>query len=253
MNRFEKDYKKLLSTILHSGYEEENRTGVNTLVCFAESLKINLRDGFPIITGKKTFFDKGLAEFEWIVNGLTSIEFLKERGVNWWDNYAKDGYVVKSYGYQLRNYLNSFDQLDYVIKEIEKKSRRAHITMWNPLDLKHQALPCCYTGLTFVVIDNKLNLSIDFRSSDVFLGLPYDIIFGALMVYFICNITKLEVGYLNLSLANAHIYVNHINQVEDYLTKPIFDLPKIILDENKKYSIKNYESGVFIKAPLNGN
>jgi thymidylate synthase len=248
MSRFENDYKNLLRTILAGGVEEKNRTGVNTLVCFAESLKIDVSEGFPILTGKKIFFDKAKAEFDWIIQGLTSLKYLNEKGVTWWDKYAKDGHVVKSYGHQLRNYMGRFDQLGYVITEIRSKSRRAHITMWNPCDLKDQELPCCYTGMTFVVVGDKLNLNIDFRSSDVFLGLPYDIIFGALMIHSIAEVTKLQVGYLNLNLNNAHIYVNHIEPIKKYLGMNVYPLPSLV-----DFEVHNYKHGEFIKAELNGN
>lgn len=247
MSEFEKDYKDLLKRILENGSVQPNRTGVSTLLNFAEHLKIDITKGFPIVTGKKIFFDKAVGEFLWIVKGKTDVEYVKSFGVDWWDSYAVDGEIVKSYGYQLRNYMNTFDQLEYVFEEITKGSRRAHITLWNPIELKEQALPCCFTGLTFVVIGNTLNLSIDFRSSDTFLGLPYDIIFATLLLLHVSEVCELQGKYINLTLNDAHIYINHIAQVEEYLAKPIFDLPKLV-----KGRLDNYVCGSFIKAELNG-
>ena len=249
-NTFEYYYKDLLYRILQQGTSEENRTGVNCITLFAEQLKIDMSTGLlPIVTGKQIFYKKAYHEFIWFIEGLTTIHYLNSKNIKWWDQYANyKGDLGKTYGYQLRSFNGKFDQLDYVCRELKEKSRRAHITLWNPCELNETALPCCYTGFTFVVTGNgrKLNMSMQFRSSDAFLGLPYDIIVGALLMKRVCDFSELEMGVFSLNLDNVHIYENHLLQVEKYLDLPVFDLPELTNDENIAY-----KHGPYIEAKLN--
>lgn len=249
MTKFEQAYKNLLLRVLQYGEENKNRTGVNTLKLFNQSVNINLNEGFPIITGKKIYFKKALAEFKWIYEGRTDLKYLKDNNINWWNDFAVDGQLGKVYGYQINKYNNSINQINYCINEIKNNTRRAIITLWNPSDLKEQALPCCYTQLNFVRSNNKLNLVMHFRSSDLFLGLPYDIIFGALFLIEIskqCNLTPSQLG---LNLADAHVYKNHINQVNLYLESDTYKLPQLKGNYNNYY-LDDYKSNKLIKAPL---
>lgn len=249
MNRFENDYTNLLKDVLKNGVESENRTGINTTKLFNKSLNIDLTDGFPVVTGKKIFFNKALAEFQWMFNGNTDLKYLQDRGVNWWNDFAHKGSLGKVYGYQIRNYNNSFDQVQYVINEIKSNSRRALINLWNPTDLKDQALPCCFTQMNFVRTNNTLNLAVNFRSSDLFLGLPYDIIVVGLFLVTIAKLCNLNPSVLGINLMDAHIYKNHYNQTAKYIKATKYDLP--ILEGNyNNYSLKDYKSNKLIKAPL---
>jgi len=249
MSKFESDYRKLLTRVLKEGTQVKNRTGVNAITSFGESLIIDLTKGFPIVTGKKIFFDKALHEYLWIKDGGTKIKYLNDNGITWWNSYADaSGYLGKTYGYQMRCFNGEEDQLMRAISEIKNKSRRAHITMWNPSDLDEQALPCCYTGITFVRIGDELNMSIDFRSSDLFLGLPYDIIFGALLLNDVAEFCELNVGKLKMNLNNAHIYVNNVIPMKRYLGESIYKLPTLLKCGRK---ISEYKSGPYIEAPLN--
>lgn len=253
MNKFEHDYKALLKSVIASGVYTDNRTGVNTVKLFNKSFNINIREGFPIITGKKIFFEKAYHEYIWIREGMTTTKYLNDNDILWWNQYARaNGELGRIYGYQLRSYNGNFDQLAYAIKEIKQNSRRAVISMWNPSDLDYQALPNCYTNINFVRINNVLNMNITFRSSDLFLGLPYDIIFGALLLIDTAIFTELKVGELGINISDAHIYGNHLSQVAEYLTRPVFKLPVF---SNKFKEVKNklinYKHGDFIKAPLN--
>lgn len=249
MSKFEKKYKKLLRSCLNKGIKCENRTGIDTYKLFNKSLSININKGFPIVTGKKIFFKKALAEFKWIYEGRTDLNYLHKHNIYWWDDFAKNNDLGKVYGYQIRKFNGVVDQIEYVKKELLNNSRRAVITLWNPSELHEQALPCCYTQLNFVRINYSLNLSISFRSSDLFLGLPYDIIFGALFLQTIADELKLWPHQLALNLADAHIYKNHKDQVLKYLDQPTHKLPKLTGDYNN-YSLKNYKSGDYIKAKL---
>ena len=249
MSKFEQTYKNLLLRVLQYGEENKNRTGINTLKLFNQSININLNEGFPIVTGKKIYFKKAIAEFKWIYEGRTDLKYLKDNNINWWNDFAVDGQLGKVYGYQINKYNNSINQINYCINEIKNNTRRAIITLWNPSDLKEQALPCCYTQLNFVRSNNKLNLAMHFRSSDLFLGLPYDIIFGALFLIEISKQCNLIPSQLGLNLADAHIYKNHIDQVNLYLESDTYKLPQLKGDYNNYY-LDNYKSNKLIKAPL---
>src|SRR6056300_147292 len=249
MNKFEQAYKDLLLRVLQYGEENKNRTGINTLKLFNQSININLNEGFPIVTGKKIYFKKDLAEFKWIYEGRTDLKYLKDNNINWWNDFAVKGQLGKVYGYQINKYNNSINQINYCVNEIKNNTRRAIITLWNPSDLKEQALPCCYTQLNFVRSNNKLNLVMHFRSSDLFLGLPYDIIFGALFLIEISKQCNLIPSQLGLNLADAHIYKNHIEQVNLYLESDTYKLPQLKGYYNNYY-LDNYKSNKLIKAPL---
>lgn len=247
---FEYHYKQLLHKILNNGSSEENRTGVNCLTLFAEQLKIDMSSNrLPIVTGKKIFYKKAYHEAIWFLEGMTTINYLNQHNINWWDEYANEkGELGKTYGYQLRNYSGEFDQLDYVCNQLKFKSRRAHITLWNPNELKETALPCCYTGFTFVLTNQgkTLNMSMQFRSSDAFLGLPYDIIVGAIFMKRVADFCELKLGEFSLDLSNVHIYENHIKQVNQYLNSDCYDLP-----EFTNTTEIAYKHGPYIPAPLN--
>jgi|TARA_R110000737_G_scaffold173536_1_gene199028 thymidylate synthase len=249
MNKFEIDYTNLLKDVLKNGVESKNRTGINTAKLFNKSLNIDLNNGFPVVTGKKIFFNKALAEFQWMFGGNTDLKYLQDRGVNWWNDFAHKGSLGKVYGYQIRNYNNSFDQVQYVINEIKSNSRRALINLWNPTDLKDQALPCCFTQMNFVRTNDTLNLAVNFRSSDLFLGLPYDIIVGGLFLVTIAKLCDLNPAVLGINLMDAHIYKNHYNQTAEYIKSDKYILPTLEGGYNN-YHLKNYKSNKLIKAPL---
>lgn len=248
-NLFELQYKQLLMRCLINGDLTNNRTKEKSYKLFNQSFNINLDAGFPIITGKKIFFNKALAEFKWIYEGRTDLKYLNDNNINWWDGFAKNNKLGKIYGYQIRNYNGSFDQIKYIINEINNNSRRALITLWNPTELKEQALPCCYTQLNFVRVNNKLNMSINFRSSDLFLGLPYDIIFGALFLHTIANECNLKAYTLGINIADAHIYECHKLNVKEYYKNKNYVLPNLT-GNYKDYKLENYKHCEYIKTKL---
>ena len=246
---FELEYKQLLMRCLIKGDLCNNRTEEKTYKLFNQTFNISLNKGFPIVTGKKIFFNKALAEFKWIYEGRTDLKYLQDNNINWWDNFAINNKLGKIYGYQIRNFNGSFDQVKYVINEINNNSRRAIITLWNPVELKEQALPCCYTQLNFVRVGRHLNMSINFRSSDLFLGLPYDIIFAALFLHTIANECKLIPYELGVNIADAHVYQCHKDNVKEYYTSINYNLPKLLGDYNT-YKLDNYKHSKFIKSKL---
>lgn len=247
---FEDDYKELLAKAITIGSLEPNRTKVDAYTLFGETLKFNcVGDLVPIITGKRIFYKKAWYEYQWIKQGGTTTKYLNEHKINWWNQYAdSNGYLGKTYGYQLRNFNGEFDQLQYVVNQIKFGSRRAHISLWNPCDLKEQALPCCYTGLTFRATrkGELLNLSINFRSSDLFLGFPYDALFAYFLLQDVARETEKRIGEIQFVFVDAHVYANHLEQVEEYLSLPTYNLPAYIHGPHL-----NYKHGPFIKAKLN--
>lgn len=252
MSEFEDDYKNLIKEIYVKGVIEETRTGVDAISLFNRSLNINLQKGFPIITGRKIFFDKALHEYIWIREGLTTLTYLHQNNIKWWDSYAnKNGDLGKTYGYQLRNFNGEVDQLDYAHRLIREKSRQGHVTFWNPSDIYKVALPPCFTGATFHVQGNKLNMAVQFRSSDVMVGLPYDIIVMALFATDMAKFNDLEPGFLGIQITNAHIYVNHDIQTKKYLESYIHDLPELVKEKSGLYSLLNYNHGKHLYFPLN--
>lgn len=253
MSRFEQDYRELLSKALITGQSKDNRTGVRAFTLFNETLTIKLNQGFPILTGKQIFFNKALHEYRWIVQGLTHLTYLHQHGIFWWDEFADEkGYLGKTYGYQLRSFNGLVDQLDYVHREIRGNSRRAHITLWNPSELNQTMLPPCYTGFTFVRVGSKLNMTVQMRSSDMFLGLPYDIIVCTLLLYEVAIFNELEPDRIGFQISDGHIYDNHIEAVNTYLSREILPLPTLYKsEETREFELFGYEHKDYIFAPLN--
>ena len=251
MNKFEPEYKNLLSKALIYGDIKKNRTGIDTWSLFNESLTIDVTRGFPILTSKEIFFSKGLAEYNWIAQGLTHLTYLHRHGIKWWDEYAdKNGYLGKTYGYQLRSFNGEVDQLATVYNEIRNNTRRAHCTFWNPSELNQTVLPPCYTGMTFRRVGNKLDMALQLRSSDLFLGLPYDIIIGALFLIDTAKFCDLEPSVLGIQITDAHIYDNHYDQVKEYIDRESYNLPTLSANPNERNLI-GYKHRPHIYAKLN--
>jgi len=246
-NKFEQDYKALIRRVIHNGADTKNRTNVDTVTKFGEQLTIDLTKGFPIVTGKKIFFDKALHEYFWMQDGGTTIAYLNKHDIHWWNEFADAfGYLGKTYGYQIRNFNGEEDQMAYVYNEIANNSRRACVSLWNPSELKETKLPPCFTFMNYVRVNDVLNLSVTFRSSDVFLGLPYDVIVLSLFLINTAKFCDLKVGELKLNLDNAHIYRNHTKQLFKYLDSPIYSLPEL-----KDGKLIDYIHGPFIAAKMN--
>ena len=260
------EYKMLVERALQSRYKVKSRNGyIRPLI--NEQLTINLGESifgkegslFPILTTKKIFWKKAIAEFCWIFNGETNIDFLHKYGIKWWDEWANlDNEINYSYGHQVRSFNSRVDQIKYVERELEKEhSRRAHITLWNPSELPHQPLPCCYTGFDFYKFNGELHTVMNFRSSDIFLGLPYDIIVGAMFAYYFAHKQKLSLGKLHMSLSNAHLYVEHEEQARELLDRTgRYCKPKLIaknwdgkLDPDD-FEVTDYKSEPLIEAKM---
>ena len=253
-------YNELVRKILLAGDNVTTRAG-DVLQLTNQTLKLScVNDNFPIITSKKILYKKAIAEFCWLMQGKKSIDYLLENNVTWWNEWADEkNNLENSYPEMLRKYNGHYDQLLYVLNELKEfpngMTRRAVISFWNPELTKNQNLPCCYVDMTFVATNNYLDMIINFRSSDVFLGLPYDIIVGSLMLKYVARNTRHKSRNLYCNLANAHIYKNHIKQAEEMLLLKTYADPKINIHKYSfnvdDYEVKNYKSNEFIKAKLN--
>lgn len=257
-----KEYHNLLKYILHQGQERDDRTGIGTISIFGYQFRLNVNNGFPIITTKKIHIKSIIYELLWFLTGSTNIKYLTDRGVHIWDEWAdKNGNVGPIYGKQWNNW-NGINQISTVIDEIKinPNSRRLIISSWNVSELKNMSLPPCHIILQFYICNNnKLSLQIYQRSSDVFLGLPFNISSYSLLLIMIAQVTNLKIGELIYTLGDAHIYKNHLQQVKLQLSRDPKKLPTIILNSKKKcifnfefedFTIKNYNPHPKITAPV---
>ena len=249
-----KQYQDLLQHIKENGVEKKDRTGTGTISVFGYQMKFDLKNGFPLITSKKLHLRSIIYELIWFINGGTNINYLNENGVSIWDEWAnKNGELGPIYGAQWRNWNNDgIDQLNDVISSLKENpsSRRMIVTAWNPNIIPNTkktfsenikegkaALPPCHAFFQFYVADNKLSCQMYQRSADVFLGVPFNIASYSLLTYMIAQVCELEVGEFIHTLGDAHIYLNHIEQVDLQLTREPLELPKLELNPK----IKNIE------------
>lgn len=233
------EYFKFLLQIMNSGEYRKDRTGTGTLSVFAPTpLKFDLNIGFPLITTKNVHFKSVVHELLWFIQGSTNIQYLKDNKVKIWDAWSSQtGDIGRMYGSQLRDFGGKVDQLQDLIKNIKSDpySRRHVITLWNPLDLQNQALACCHgTTIQFYVQDDRLSCHMYQRSADAFLGIPFNIASYALLTHMIAQCCDLEVDTLTMSFGDAHVYSNHIEHVEEQLTRKPKDRPSLKLNPNIK-------------------
>jgi len=231
-----KQYLNLLEHVLSTGIKKSDRTGVGTLSTFGYQMRFNLNEGFPLITTKKVHLKSVIYELLWFLQGDTNIKYLKEHGVSIWDEWADDlGNLGPVYGYQWRHWANKdgshIDQIDSLIKQIKSNpnSRRHIVSVWNVSDIDKMALPPCHAMFQFYVADGKLSCHLYQRSADVFLGVPFNIASYSLLTYMVSQVCDLAPGEFVHTLGDAHIYTNHLNQVQLQLTRIPRRLPKISL------------------------
>jgi len=249
-----KQYQDLLQHIKENGVEKKDRTGTGTISVFGYQMKFDLKNGFPLVTSKKLHLRSIIYELIWFINGGTNINYLNENDVSIWDEWAdKNGELGPIYGAQWRNWNNDgIDQLNDVIYSLKENpsSRRMIVTAWNPNIIPNikktfsenvkegkAALPPCHAFFQFYVADNKLSCQMYQRSADVFLGVPFNIASYSLLTFMMAQVCELEVGEFIHTLGDAHIYLNHIEQVDLQLTREPLELPKLELNPK----IKNIE------------
>ncbi|NMB51981.1 MAG: thymidylate synthase [Bacteroidales bacterium] len=229
-----KQYLDLLDNVLKNGKEKHDRTGTGTISVFGYQMRFDLAEGFPLLTTKKLHLRSIIHELLWFISGDTNIKYLKDNGVSIWDEWAdKDGNLGPVYGYQWRSWPaadgRKIDQLKEVIEEIKKNpdSRRLIVSAWNVGEIPKMALPPCHALFQFYVAGGKLSCQLYQRSCDIFIGVPFNIASYALLTLMIAQVTGLKPGEFIHTLGDAHIYLNHIEQVKLQLTREPFKLPEM--------------------------
>ena len=261
-----KQYLDLMKYVRESGTEKGDRTGTGTLSVFGYQMRFNLEEGFPLVTTKKVHLKSIIYELLWFLKGSTNIDYLNEHGVSIWDEWADErGELGPVYGAQWRSWPkqdgSSIDQISEVINQITANpdSRRLIVSAWNVSQIDSMALPPCHAMFQFYVADGKLSCQLYQRSADIFLGVPFNIASYALLVLMMAKVTGLKPGEFVHTLGDAHLYLNHLNQVDEQLKRQPFPLPKMsitkdiknVLDiEYEDFSLEDYESHPHISAPI---
>jgi thymidylate synthase len=236
-----KQYLDLLERVLHEGVVKGDRTGTGTISVFGHQMRFNMDDGFPLLTTKKLHLKSIIYELLWFLQGDTNVNYLHEHGVSIWDEWADvNGDLGHIYGYQWRSWPDykggSIDQISEVVNTIKNdpNSRRMIVSAWNVGDLNNMNLPPCHTLFQFYVADGRLSLQMYQRSADIFLGVPFNIASYALLLLMMAQVTGLKAGDFVHTLGDAHIYLNHLEQVKLQLTREPRPLPKMILNPDVK-------------------
>jgi thymidylate synthase len=241
-----KQYLDLLKNIVENGEKREDRTGTGTISVFGHQMRFHLADGFPLITTKKVHLRSIIYELLWFLRGETNIKYLVENKVSIWNEWAdEEGELGPIYGKQWRSFPSpdgkTVDQISWVIEEIRNNpsSRRLIVSSWNPGEIDKMALPPCHLLFQFYVSNGKLSCQLYQRSADTFLGVPFNIASYALLTHMVAQVTGLEVGDFVHTIGDAHIYLNHLEQVQEQLTRKPYPLPKVQLNPDVK-SIFDY-------------
>lgn len=237
-----KQYKDLVQHILDTGVKKEDRTGVGTISTFGYQMRFDLSKGFPLVTIKKTYWKGVVYELLWFLSGNTNIKYLVDNNVHIWDEWAdENGNLGPVYGAQWRNWEalgkdengnyapKYIDQISEVIQQIKTNpdSRRLIVNAWNVGKVDEMALPPCHMFFQFYVAENKLSCQLYQRSADTFLGVPFNIASYSLLVHMIAHVCKLEVGTFVHTIGDAHLYLNHMDQVNIMLRREPRPLPTL--------------------------
>ncbi|MDC1393955.1 thymidylate synthase [Flavobacteriaceae bacterium] len=271
-----KQYHDLLNHVLKNGVQKGDRTGTGTLSVFGYQMRFNLSEGFPMVTTKKLHLKSIVYELLWFLKGDTNIGYLQENGVRIWNEWAdSNGDLGPVYGKQWRNWNGEeIDQIKEVIKSIKENpnSRRMIVSAWNPSVLPDPktsfeenvakgkaALPPCHAFFQFYVAEGKLSCQLYQRSADIFLGVPFNIASYALLTMMMAQVCGLEAGDFIHTFGDAHIYNNHMEQIELQLSRTPKDLPKMTLNPEIKdifdfdfedFTLENYDPHPHIKGAV---
>lgn len=260
-----KQYIDLCNYILNNGVKKDDRTGTGTISVFGYQMRFNLGEGFPLLTTKKVHLKSIIHELLWFISGSTNIKYLVDNDVRIWNDWPYDlykkspdfqgetidefaakikesdefakkyGNLGPVYGKQWRDF-NGVDQLSNLIEQIKTNpnSRRLIISAWNPAEVDKMALPPCHSFMQFYVAEGKLSCQLYQRSADVFLGVPFNIASYALFTMMIAQVCGLEPGDFVHTLGDAHIYLNHLDQVNKQIKRSLRPLPKMVINPNVK-------------------
>lgn len=271
-----KQYLDLLQKVLDEGIKKTDRTGTGTISYFGPQLRFDLSEGFPLLTTKKLHLKSIIYELLWFLKGDTNIRYLNDHGVKIWNDWAdENGNLGPVYGAQWRNWNNeNIDQIQIVIDQIKNNpdSRRMIVAAWNPsvlpttgksfsenVAIGNAALPPCHAWFQFYVADGKLSLQMYQRSADIFLGVPFNIASYALLNMMIAQVTGLKPGEFVHTFGDAHIYLNHLDQVNLQLTRKPRKLPEMLINPEIKdvfkfnfedFKLEGYEPHPHIKGEI---
>lgn len=261
-----KQYLDLLSHVMESGTEKNDRTGTGTKSVFGYQMRFDLSDGFPVLTTKKLHLRSIIYELLWFLQGNTNTSYLKENGVKIWDAWADpNGELGKIYGYQWRSWTSTngehIDQISNVLHSIQYNpdSRRHIVSAWNVGDLDQMNLPPCHVMFQFYVANGKLSCQLYQRSADIFLGVPFNITSYSLLMMMFAQVTGLKAGEFVHTLGDAHIYLNHIEQVKVQLAREPRKLPTMTINPMIKdifgfkfedFTLQNYDPYPHIKGDI---
>jgi len=260
------NYLDLMRSVRDKGVQKEDRTGTGTRSLFGYQMRFDLSQGFPLVTTKKIHTPSMIHELLWFISGDTNIRYLKENGVSIWDAWAdENGDLGPVYGHQWRSWPTpnggKIDQLHQVIEQIKQNpdSRRLLVSAWNPAEVDRMALPPCHSLFQFYVAEGKLSCQLYQRSADIFLGVPFNIASYALLTLMVAQVCKLEPGDFVHSFGDAHLYSNHLEQVELQLSRTPYPLPQLNLNPSIRsvfdfrfddVELVNYQHHAAIKAPV---
>ena len=258
-------YLELLHHVKSEGIKKEDRTGTGTLSVFGYQMRFDLNEGFPLVTTKEIHLKSVIFELLWFLQGDTNIKYLNDNGVSIWDEWAnKDGDLGPVYGAQWRSWKSknkTVDQITEVIEEIKcnPKSRRLMVSAWNVGEISNMALAPCHALFQFYVADGKLSCQLYQRSADIFLGVPFNIASYALLLMMIAKVTKLNLGEFIHTFGDAHLYLNHLDQVDEQLKRKPYALPQMKLNTDiddifkfryEHFELNNYQAHSKISAPI---
>ncbi|MCE3289510.1 MAG: thymidylate synthase [Caulobacter sp.] len=261
----ERQYLALLADIMANGVQRGDRTGTGTLGVFGRQIRFDLAQGFPLLTTKKLHLRSIIVELLWFLRGETNIRYLKDHGVSIWDEWANaEGDLGPVYGKQWRSWTapdgRVIDQISAVVDAIRKNpnSRRHIVSAWNPADVEDMALPPCHCLFQFFVADGKLSCQLYQRSADVFLGVPFNIASYALLTMMVAKVTGLAPGEFVHTFGDAHLYLNHLDQAKQQLTREPYAFPTMTLADKDDlfafeltdFLVEGYQAHPTIKAPI---
>ena len=261
-----RSYLELMRHIREQGTSKADRTGTGTLSIFGAQLRFDLSQGFPLLTTKKVHLKSIIHELLWFLSGDTNTKYLKDNGVTIWDEWANDkGELGPVYGYQWRSWPtpngSHIDQITNVIKEIQENpnSRRLIVSAWNVGEIDKMALAPCHAFFQFYVADGKLSCQLYQRSADLFLGVPFNIASYALLNMMVAHVCGLQVGDFVHTFGDCHLYMNHLEQADEQLSRTPRTLPKMKLNTKIRnifdfsyadFELESYDPHPLIKAPV---
>jgi thymidylate synthase len=261
-----KQYLDLLDHVMTRGVKKDDRTGTGTISVFGYQMRFDLDDGFPVLTTKKLHLRSIIHELLWFLKGDTNVKYLQEKGVRIWNAWAdENGDLGPIYGYQWRSWPagdgRHIDQISRLIESLRSNpdSRRHLVSAWNVGDIEKMALPPCHILFQFYVADGRLSCQLYQRSADIFLGVPFNIASYSLLLMMVAQVTGLKPGDFVHTFGDAHIYLNHVEQVKEQLTREPYELPVMKINKERKsifdfeyedFELLNYKAHPHIKGDI---